>query len=262
MLVLLSPAKNLDFDAARPDVETTKPALSAETAKLVAVAKDQSRADLSRLMGISDKLADLNYERFQAFRARGKPASEKAAALAFNGDVYQGLEAGTLSDADLQYAQDRLRILSGLYGALRPLDAIQPYRLEMGTKLKTERGGDLYAFWGDRIAKELNTVLKANGGDTIVNLASNEYFKSVDRVALKARVITPAFKDEKDGKLRSLMYYAKRARGAMARWIIENRIEDAASLTNYRGDGYVYDKSLSSDEDWVFTRAQPAPKAA
>lgn len=262
MIVLLSPAKNLDFSETRPELEATRPALSAETAKLAAVTKELTAADLKRLMGISDKLAELNVARFQAFRTRGKPESLKAAALAFNGDVYQGLDAETMSAEDLAYAQEHLRILSGLYGALRPLDAIQPYRLEMGTKLKTERGGDLYAFWGDRIAKELNKALKASGSDTVLNLASNEYFSAVDRNALKARVVTPRFKDEKDGKLRTLMFYAKRARGAMARYILVNRIENPEDLKGATVDGYRFAPDLSGDDAWVFTRRQPAAKAA
>jgi len=261
MLILLSPAKNLDFEPARPELEATTPALMTETRNLAGVAKDLSRADLSRLMGISDALADLNHQRFQSFRVRGAPEGAKPAALAFNGDVYQGLRAESLSAADLAWAQGRLRILSGLYGALRPLDAIQPYRLEMGMKLKTERGETLYDFWGDRIARELNKALKATGSDVVVNLASNEYFKAVDVKALKARVITPSFKDEKNGKLRALMFYAKRARGEMARWMIENRVEDVATLTTFRGMDYAYDKAGSTDEEFLFTRPQPATKS-
>ena len=262
MLALLSPAKNLDFAPKREGLETTRPALSADTARLAAVTKKLTAADLKRLMGISDKLAELNVARFQAFRTRGRAESQKAAALAFNGEVYLGLQAETLSDGDLQYAQDHLRILSGLYGLLRPLDAIQPYRLEMGTKLKTEVGGDLYAFWGDRIAKELNKALKASGSDTVINLASNEYFKAVDPNALKARIITPKFKDEKDGKLRSLMYFAKRARGAMARAIIKNRLETPEALKAATVEGYAFAPDLSGEDEWVFTRPQPAAKAA
>jgi cytoplasmic iron level regulating protein YaaA (DUF328/UPF0246 family) len=213
------------------------------------------------MMKISDDLARLNRERFQAFDA--DTPGEKQAAFAFNGEVYRGLEADSLSDADLDYAQDHLRILSGMYGALRPLDAIHPYRLEMGRKLHTRRGENLYDFWGDRIAKELNNLQESKDEPVVLNLASNEYFKSVDRKKLKARVITANFKEEKDGQLRALMVFAKKARGMMARWVIQNRVEDPAELCKFDLGGYRFEADGSSEDELLFTRPQPvAAKAA
>ena len=262
MLVLLSPAKNLNFDPAPDAPAATKPALAKHTAELADVARKLTRAKIKSLMGISDTLADLNFERFQAFKTSGKAPGAKQAVLAFNGDVYWGLDAASLGEDDLVYAQDTLRMLSGLYGVLRPLDAIQPYRLEMGSKLKTGRGGDLHAFWGDLIAKEVNKALKAHDDQTVINLASNEYFSAVDRSVLKFPVVTPAFKEEKDGRLKSLMFYAKRARGAMARWIIENRIDRRDGLKDFSVDGYKFRPDGSDEENWLFTRPQPKPKGA
>lgn len=256
MLFLLSPAKRLDFSPHGLNVTATRPKLSGETALLAETAKKLTRPKIKKLMNLSDDLADLNYQRFQSFDPQRK--AKAPAAVTFAGDVYRGLDARSLSEDDLKWAQDHLRILSGLYGLLRPLDGIQPYRLEMGTKLKNKRGKDLYAFWGSEIAEAVD---KAAKDDVVVNLASNEYFKSVDRKALKARVITPVFKEITDkGEARVMAFYAKYARGLMARWAVENRIEDTAALTNFREEGYAYDKSLSSDDEWVFTRPKPAPK--
>ena len=260
MLMLLSPAKNLNFDPVPAAPKATKPAFAKDTGELAETARKLTRAKIKNLMGISDKLADLNYERFQSFSANGKAASVKQAALAFNGDVYQGLDANTLDADDLEFAQGHLRILSGLYGLLRPLDAIQPYRLEMGSRLKNPRGANLYEFWGDKIAKQIDKTVKAHEDQTLINLASNEYFSAVDKTVLKAPVITPVFKEEKDGRMKSLMYYAKRARGMMARWAIENRIERAEDLKRFDADGYRFREGLSDETEWVFTRPQPAPK--
>lgn len=263
MLVLLSPAKNLDFSPIMHP-PATRPVLIEETAKLAVTARRQSRAKLKALMGISDALADLNHARFQAFDADIAPDGEGTlpAALAFAGDVYRGLDARSLKAADLKWAQDRLRILSGLYGVLRPLDAIQPYRLEMGTKLATRRGEDLYDFWGKRIANQLDADLEGHKARVIVNLASNEYFKSVDKKALKAPVLGFNFKDVKDGKARALFMFVKRARGLMARWIIENRIEDPKALKDFNVEGYRFEPKASSDDEWVFQRPQPPAKKA
>lgn len=258
MLTLLSPAKNLDFSAVDDAPAFTKPVLLDQTRALAKVTKSLSAGDLKRLMGISDDLASLNRERFQAFEGEG---DGMAAAYAFAGDVYRGLDARSLTAQDMGYAQDHLRLLSGLYGVLRPLDAIEPYRLEMGTRLKTDRGETLYAFWGARIAEQLNADLGAGDG-VIVNLASKEYFSAVDRKTLNARIITPAFKDVKDGKARVLFMYAKRARGLMARWIIENRIDAPDALKAFDVEGYRFDAEASSESDWVFQRPQPAKKAA
>ncbi len=261
MLTVLSPAKNLDFSPAPGAPAFTAPRLSADTAELAGAAKALSRAELKRLMGISDDLAGLTHARFQAFDAT--PAHDAmAAAFAFAGDVYRGFDARSLDADALAFAQEHVRLLSGLYGVLRPLDAIVPYRLEMGTKLTTTRGGDLYAFWGARIAETLNADFAPEAERTLVNLASKEYFAAVDRAVLDATVITPAFKDVKDGKSRVLFMYAKRARGLMARWIVENRITRAADLKAFDGEGYRFAPAASCERDWVFERPQPAKKAA
>jgi len=259
MLVVLSPAKNLDFSPIKHP-PATRPALIAETAKLSITTHQLTRARLKALMGISDKLAELNYERFQAFDAgaeNGMPA-----ALAFAGDVYRGLDARSLKARDLTWAQKRLRTLSGLYGVLKPLDAIQPHRLEMGTKLATRRGEDLYDFWGPRIAEQLDADLGGHKAKVIINLASNEYFKAVDKKALKAPILNFNFQDVKDGKARTLSMFVKRARGLMARWIIENRIEDPAVLKDFNVEGYRFTPDASSEDSLVFQRPQPAKKAA
>ncbi len=260
MITLLSPAKKLNFDPADTGLSATRPRLKADVTELAQVAKKQSAADLKKLMHISDNLAELNAERFKAFNLDGQSNSAKPAGLAFDGDVYWGLEAKSLSDADLEYAQDHMRILSGLYGVLRPMDAIQPYRLEMGTKLKTKRGGSLYEFWGSTIAKTLKSDLEGHADQTIMNLASNEYFKAVDKSVLDAPVLTAKFLNIKDGKARNLMYYAKFGRGLMARWIMQNRIDRAEGLKDFNLENYKYDSKASSDTELVFTRKQPAPK--
>lgn len=262
MLIVLSPAKNLDFDPVDGAHEPTRPAFLDEARTLGDVAMKLSPARLKKLMGISDKLATLNHERFQAFRGDGQSNSQKPAALAFNGDVYLGLDAKTLGADDLAFAQNHMAILSGLYGLLRPLDLIEPYRLEMGSKLKNPRGKDLYAFWGDRLARAVDERLAGHDDRVLVNLASREYFTAIDQAALKAPVITPVFKEEKDGDLRQLQFYAKRARGLMARWAIENRITHASDLKEFSVDGYRFRKGKSADDVWLFTRKQPDPKKA
>lgn len=260
MLILISPAKNMNFDPAMSAPAPTKPVFLKEARELAGAAKELPPAKLKRLMSISDKLAALNHERFLAFRGDGKSNLQKPAALAFNGEVYLGLNAKTMTAGDFEFAQDHLRILSGLYGLLRPLDAIEPYRLEMGSALKNPRGRNLYEFWGDRIAKEINKILKGRRNPVVVNLASNEYFSAVDRNALAADVITPSFKDEKDGKLRALQFFAKRARGSMARWIIDNRVDDPEALKKCAADGYRFRARESTAAEWLFTRPQPPLK--
>lgn len=261
MLMLLSPAKMMNFDEVPNAPKATKPALSKDIAEIAGVAQKLKRGDIKKLMGISDNLADLNYERFQALKTSGRINGAKQAALTFAGDVYRGLDANSLKPDDLEFAQGHLRILSGLYGLLRPLDGIQPYRLEMGSRLKNPRGPNLHAFWGPVIAKELDKAVKGHNDPTIVCLASNEYAKSVDRKALKAKFIMFNFKEVKEGKARAMMIYVKQARGMMARWAIEKRIDNAEDLKKFSVGGYKFSKTLSSDSEWVFTRPQPPKKS-
>lgn len=253
LLIVLSPAKRLDFTPPAINVPATSRRCADETAELAKVTKKLSRADLRRLMSISDALADLNYERFQSFDNETAEGALQAV-FAFAGDVYDGLDARSLAPADLDWAQDHLRILSGFYGLLRPLDAIQPYRLEMGTRLKTPRGSNLYDFWGERISLRLNEDAAPLPDRTLVNLASQEYFGAVDAKALKLSLVTPHFKERKDGEARIISFFAKKARGAMARYAIENRIEKAEDLKAFDRDGYRFDKALSTDADWIFIR--------
>lgn len=256
MLVLLSPAKNMNFDPVDRDLPKTQPALIDETRILSKTTRGLTISKIKTMMKINDDLAKLNRERFQAFDA--EQPGEKQAAFAFNGEVYRGLDAASLSAEDLDWAQDHLRLLSGMYGTLRPLDGIHPYRLEMGRKLHTRRGESLYDFWGQTIAKDLNAAMDGDADPVVLNLASNEYFKSVDKKALKARVITANFKEEKDGQLRALMVYAKKARGMMARWVIENRVTDPAELVKFDAGGYRFEPEGSKDGELLFTRPQPA----
>ena len=260
MLTVLSPAKKLKAEVATPTLEVTRPRLEEDTRALARVAKKQSAGDLARLMKISDKLAELNVERFRAFDLDGRSNSATPAGLTFDGDVYWGLEATSLDSATLDYAQSHLRILSGLYGLLRPMDAIQPYRLEMGTKMANPRGQSLYDFWGARIGQQLARDLEGHRDQTIVNLASNEYFKAVDTTALPGKVIEASFLNVKDGEARRLMYHVKFARGLMARWIMENRIEKADDLRDFDAEGYKLETKASSDTHLVFTRPQPPVK--
>ncbi|WP_421857699.1 peroxide stress protein YaaA [Oceanicaulis sp.] len=255
MLILLSPAKKLDFSERGHAPTATRPALMERTKELSKTTAKLSASKIKSLMHLSDDLADLNRERFKAFdpdSTDGRPA-----AMAFNGEVYSGLDAPSLSAEDLQWAQQRLRILSGLYGALRPLDTIQPYRLEMGTRLKTPKGGNLYDFWGEDIADLLKSDLNGHPSQTVINLASNEYSKAAKLKSLGVPVISVDFKEEKDGQLRALMVYAKKARGLMARWIIENRIEDPQRLQDFNEEGYRFEPEGSTPDKLLFTRPQP-----
>lgn len=255
MLVVVSPAKSLDMDPIH--VTATTPDFQEDAVRLSKTAKNLSLKDLKGLMSISDDLARLNRDRFKAFAAAPAAETTKPAALAFNGDTYQGLEAKTLTDDDMAWAQDHLRILSGLYGLLRPLDAIQPYRLEMGSRLKTRRGKSLYDYWGDTIAKALNTQAEAVGTDTLINCASQEYFGAADRDALNLRIITPVFMEVKEDKPRIVSFFAKRARGAMARFVVENRVTQADGIKAFNAGGYAYDPDLSEDDKSVFLRDYP-----
>jgi cytoplasmic iron level regulating protein YaaA (DUF328/UPF0246 family) len=259
MLLILSPAKTLDFTPPDPSIPATAPQMTAQTKKLAAVARKLTASDLKRLMNISDKLADLNVARFRDFEPKGSHEGVQAA-LAFAGDVYDGLSARTLDGPALDWAQAHLRILSGLYGLLRPLDRIQPYRLEMGVRLPTDRGATLYDFWGDAIAKALRDAAHGHTDPTVVNLASQEYFGAVDVKALKLPLVTCQFKEESEAGVRIISFYAKVARGLMARYAIDHRIDQAEALKGFDLAGYAYAKSLSTDVEWTFVRPQPTPK--
>jgi len=264
MLILLSPAKTLDFTSDERGLPGTKPELHSDARQLAAVAKGLSAGQVAKLMGISENLAATAHGYFQNWKQKWDAKQAKQAALAFRGDVYQGLDADSLSDADLEFAQDHLRVLSGLYGLLRPLDLMQPYRLEMGTKLKNPRGKNLYEFWHDRLTRAINAAAHqaacaATGSEPlVVNLASNEYFKAVVPAELAARVVAPAFKDLKNGQYKSLMLFAKRARGMMARYLVQKRATDLATLRKFRAAGYRYNRQLSTDDAPIFTRDQSA----
>jgi hypothetical protein len=253
LLIVLSPAKRLDFTEADPALPASERRFREDTASLARTARARTVAELRGLMSISDDLARLNRERFQAFEADSTDGVQ--AAFAFAGDVYEGLRARELDADGLAFAQAHIRILSGLYGLLRPLDRIQPYRLEMGTRLKTRRGSSLYDFWGDRISKCLNAEAEGMPDPTLVNLASQEYFGAVDAKALKLRVVTPQFREAKDGESRIISFFAKKARGAMARFAIDERIERAEDLKAFDRDGYRFDKAASSASEWIFIRS-------
>jgi cytoplasmic iron level regulating protein YaaA (DUF328/UPF0246 family) len=256
MLLVLSPAKKLDYDSPVRTTLHSQPVFPEDTRALAAVMRQLSAADLARLMGLSDALARLNAERYAAWADAPDLRHARQAALAFNGDVYEGLRAAELPDAGLEWAQDHLAILSGLYGVLRPLDLIQPHRLEMGTRLPTPRGATLYDFWGDRIALELNRRLDALPGERVLlNLASNEYFKSVDRKALRARVVECVFQDEKHGVWKVVSFHAKRARGLMARHIIDQKIGTVDDLRGFAGEGYAWAPHASGPDRLVFRRS-------
>ncbi|MBO9546591.1 peroxide stress protein YaaA [Caulobacter sp.] len=255
MLMVISPAKSLDFTAPAQALPLTTPELKAQIAELAKVTRKLTAADLKRLMHISDALAKLNRERFQAFDSELEEGLQ--AVIAFNGDVYGGLAARELDRPALEWTQDHLRILSGLYGVLRPFDALQPYRLEMGTRLKTKKGSNLYDFWGETISKTLNAAAEGQTDPTLVNLASQEYFGAVDAKALKLPVVTCHFKEEKGNELRVLGFFAKKARGRMARYAIDNRIDRAEGLKSFNLDGYGFRADLSTEADWVFARPQP-----
>lgn len=257
MLMVISPAKALSFEPPARTLPLTTPQMKDDIAVLDAVTRKLRVSDLRRLMDLSEPLAKLNHERFQAF----DPSVEDGlqAAIAFNGDVYAGLDARSLDAKGFAFAQKHLRILSGLYGLLRPADAIQPYRLEMGTRLKTKRGRSLYDFWGDRIALALNEAAERHREKTLINLASQEYFGAVDARALTLPVVTCRFFEEKDGVARQISFFAKKARGLMARYAIDNRIEKAADLKTFDVAGYAWRMDLSTEYDWVFHRAYTPP---
>ena len=256
MITLVSPAKKLDFSNTDILSQFSQCDFLKKSQILIDETKNMSISELKSLMKISDKLAEINRERFKQWSIPFTKENAKQAILSFKGDTYIGLNAETFSNKDFEYAQDHFRILSGLYGILRPLDLIQPYRLEMGTKLENPNGSDLYGFWSDQIAKKLNNTLKDHASKVILNCASVEYFKSVDTNTLDATIVSPIFKDVKNGQAKIISFFAKKARGMMARFIIQNRINNSDGILSFNLDGYSYDSSLSMPFEPVFTRAQ------
>lgn len=254
MLMVVSPAKDLDLTPLSAQYSFTQPELLSQAEQLANICKQLTPADLSSLMRISDKLAGLNVARFQQWQPPFTLENAKAAVFMFNGDVYQGLDAASLAAEDIHFAQQHLRILSGLYGVLRPLDLIQAYRLEMGTKLANSAGKDLYAFWGQTVTDNLNAELALLPSQVLVNLASQEYFKAVKPKLLTAKVITPVFKDFKNGQYKIISFYAKKARGLMARYAIQQRVTDAEQLKQFNLEGYQYSVAESTGSQWVFLR--------
>ncbi len=255
MLIVISPAKKLDYDTPAPTEQATLPELLDESKQLIDILKDYSAERIAGLMKLSDRLAQLNYERYQAWTPKITKDKAKQALFAFKGDVYAGLNADQFEAGDIAFAQDHLRMLSGLYGVLRPLDLMLPYRLEMGTSLPNPRGRNLYDFWGDMITEKLNEALAAQGDDVLINLASNEYFKAVRPKKLKGRIITPQFKEHRDdGSYKMIGIYAKKARGLMSRYLITERLSDPEQLKAFDYAGYAYNPDLSKGDTWVFTR--------
>jgi cytoplasmic iron level regulating protein YaaA (DUF328/UPF0246 family) len=254
MLFLLSPAKSLDYETPLPELPHTLPGFVPQSSELIEVLREKSPAQIAELMDLSDKLAGLNAARYEAWAPEFTPHNSRQAALAFNGDVYEGLDAKTLSAAQLAWAQERLCILSGLYGVLRPLDWMQPYRLEMGTTLATAKGKNLYQFWGAQIAQYLNERAASQKTPVIVNLASEEYFKAVDRRALQVPVVACAFEEFKAGKYKIISFMAKRARGLMVRYAIEKKADSIKKLESFNVEGYALAPEVSSPERLVFRR--------
>ena len=257
MLSLLSPAKKLSFEELPCTKTFSQPSLLKETKMLVKKARSLSRGQIAETMNLSEKLADLNYARFQAFQSPFNLSNAQQAIHVFKGDTYVGLDASTLSKRDLGFAQKHLRILSGLYGILRPLDLIQPYRLEMGARFKPNGFNNLYDFWSNRIAPEINSALYDHSDKTIVNIASQEYFKSVNIEKVANPIVTPVFKEIKNGQERTLSIFAKRARGMMARFLVKERIDRSDGIKDFSYGGYKYRPELSSKDSPVFTRPQP-----
>ncbi|PJG58030.1 peroxide stress protein YaaA [Aeromonas cavernicola] len=256
MLIVVSPAKTLDYESPRVTSHFTQPELLTHSIELIKRARELSPAQIATLMKISDKLAGLNTARFAQWQPDFTPANARQALLAFKGDVYTGLAVDDFSEADFAFAQQHLRMLSGLYGVLRPLDLMMAYRLEMGIKLANPRGKDLYQFWGDVITEHLNKALAAQGDEVLINLASDEYFKSVRPKALQARIITPVFKDEKNGQFKIISFYAKKARGMMARYIIKHRLTQVEQLTDFQAEGYRFVAEESDTSTLMFKRAE------
>ena len=254
MLIVLSPAKTLDYSI-DPKSNHTAPQFLSQSSKLIKTLKEKEPKDIASLMGLSDKLATLNFDRYQSWKAAKSVSSDaKPSMLVFKGDVYQGLNAEDFSNKDLKFAQKHLRILSGLYGILRPMDIMKPYRLEMGTKLETSKGKNLYEFWGELVQNNVIDDLSSQKSDLLINLASKEYFSVLGKMPEFINVVSPVFKDYKSGKYKIISFYAKKARGLMARWIIQNKITDFEELNNFDIDGYKYSKAESTTVEPVFLR--------
>lgn len=254
MLIVISPAKTLDYESPMATQRYTQPELLKYSQQLIKECRKLTPAQIGSLMSISDKLAGLNAARFSEWTPEFTLENARPAVLAFKGDVYTGLQAQNFSETDFDYAQQHLRMLSGLYGVLRPLDLMQPYRLEMGTKLNNKKGKDLYSFWGDIITKQLNQALEQQGDNILVNLASDEYFKSIIPGKLNATTVKPVFLDQKSGTYKIISFYAKKARGLMSQYIIKNRLSKVEQLCQFDYEGYYFDESASTDRELIFKR--------
>ncbi|RDH84871.1 MAG: peroxide stress protein YaaA [endosymbiont of Galathealinum brachiosum] len=260
MLIVVSPAKTLDYDTPPKTKKFTLPDYLDDSAELIHRMREFSSLDISELMKVSTKIADLNFDRFEAWNKKFTEKNAKQAVLAFKGDVYTGLDAESFSAQDFTFAQKHFRMLSGLYGLLRPLDLMQPYRLEMGTRLSNDRGKNLYEFWGDEVTEGLNSQLKKVKSKYLINLASNEYFKVVKPKVLEGEIITPAFKELKNGEYKMIGVYAKKARGLLSRYIIQNQLSDIEDIKSFDVAGYKFNKKVSKGNNWVFTRKIPNSK--
>jgi len=256
MLTIISPAKTLDYESPLATKRFTQPELLDKSSQLISVARKLTPAQISSLMGISDKLALLNAERFNDWQPDFGPDNARQAILAFKGDVYTGLQAEDFSEKDFDFAQGHLRMLSGLYGLLRPLDLMMPYRLEMGIRLENPQGANLYAFWGDLLTEKLNKLLAEQGDKVLINLASDEYFKAVKPAKLDGEIIKPVFLDQKNGNYKVISFYAKKARGLMSRFIIKERLSKVSQLQDFNLEGYEYDPARSAGNELVFTRPE------
>lgn len=258
MIVILSPSKTLDFSDNQNKIAKeqphTEPVFMKEAQKLTQILKKKSAGQIAELMNISNKLATLNFDRYQSFSTPFTVDNALQALLAFKGDVYTDIAVDTYTQGDFEFAQEHVRILSGLYGLLKPLDLMQPYRLEMGTQLSNPKGKTLYAYWGDKITKHLNSQLQQHSSSVLVNLASNEYFKAVNTKKIKGEIITPVFKQHKNGSYKVIALYAKRARGTMTNFIVKNKVGEVEQLKTFNEAGYEYSDQLSSDTEWVFVR--------
>jgi hypothetical protein len=257
MLMLISPAKSLDYESPLATKKISQAEFLADSAELIDTVRELSPTDIQALMGISNALADLNFGRFLNWHTPFTPTNSRQALLAFKGDVYVGMNAATFNAKDFDFAQQHLRILSGLYGLLKPLDLMQAYRLEMGTALTNPRGKNLYDFWGDKITVAINAILAKQKQPVVINLASNEYFKAVKAKQLQAEVITPVFKDYKNGQYKMISFYAKKARGLMCAYIIKNKIINPEDIKAFDSEGYYFSKELSKAREWVFLRDAP-----